>query len=74
MPLAFVATTTLYAGALSIRDNFLGAMLAAGKVWQGWLNAGLCVVMMSCCVIILWYGAKAILSHWRQAAERATSP
>ncbi len=73
VPLAFVATTTLYAGALSIRDNFLGAMVASGKVWQGWLNAGLCVVMMGCCVIILGYGAQAIRRHWREEAQRATS-
>jgi carbon starvation protein len=60
LPGTFVATTTLYAGYLSIKDNFLGAMLKAGKVSQGYINAGLCITMMSCCIIIVVLGCRAI--------------
>jgi carbon starvation protein len=55
-PLAFVATTTLTAGWLSIRDNFWPR-----HDFQGYLNSALTAIMMSCVFIILansiwkWY-------------------
>ena len=60
VPAAFVATTTLYAAWLSIQDNFLGSMLKAGKTTQGYVNAGLCVAMMACCVTIVVLGVRAV--------------
>src|SRR4051794_16518137 len=59
-PMLFVATTTLSAGALSVRDNFYPMAIGAdvSKHVQGYLNSGLTVVMMVCVVVIL---ASAVL-------------
>lgn len=60
LPLCFVATTTLTAGWLSITQKFL-PMAAAGKVFQGYLNASVVAIMMTCVVVVLtesalrWY-------------------
>ena len=60
LPLSFVSTTTLTAGWQSITQKFL-PMAAAGKVFQGYLNAGLVAVMMTCVIVVLiesglrWY-------------------
>ena len=55
LPLAFVTTTTLTAGWLSIADNFLPAARAAtGAVrFQGYLNATLTVLMMGLIVVTI---------------------
>ena len=56
LPLAFVATTTLTAGWLTVTDNFLPrAHLAdtAGARFQNYLNAGLTVAMMSLIVLTI---------------------
>ena len=56
VPLAFVATTTITAGWLSITDNFLPAAraaTAAGPRFQGYLNAGLTVFMMGLIVVTI---------------------
>ncbi|HXU12196.1 MAG TPA: carbon starvation protein A [Candidatus Binatia bacterium] len=56
LPLAFVATTTLTAGWLTVTDNFLPrARLAdtAGARFQNYLNAGLTVAMMSLIVLTI---------------------
>jgi carbon starvation protein len=55
-PLSFVATSTLTAGWMSIRDNFWPR-----RDFQGYLNSTLTAIMMSCVLIILassawtWY-------------------
>ena len=56
LPLAFVATTTLTAGWLTVTDNFLPrARLAdtAGARFQNYLNAGLTVAMMTLIVLTI---------------------
>jgi len=56
LPLAFVATTTLTAGWLSIADNFLPAARAAAGAaerFQGYLNAALTTLMMGLIVITI---------------------
>jgi carbon starvation protein len=53
LPLAFVATTTLTAGWLSIVNNFLPLARSGGKPLLGYLNATLTALMMLCAVIIL---------------------
>jgi carbon starvation protein len=55
-PLVFVAVTTLTAGWLSITDNFLPmARQAATSAirFQGYLNAGLTALMMTCIVLTI---------------------
>jgi len=55
VPLAFVSITTLSAGVLSLRDNFVP--MATGpdpsRHFQGYLNTGLTIIMMVCVVVIL---------------------
>ena len=53
VPMLFVATTTLTAGALSIRDNFLPLARQPGQAVQGYLQSGLTVIMMVAVVVIL---------------------
>ena len=55
VPLAFVATTTLTAGVLSVRDNFWPMAIGPdpARHFQGYLNTTLTVVMMVCVVVIL---------------------
>jgi carbon starvation protein len=54
-PLAFVATTTLSAGVLSVRDNFWPMAVGpdTSRHFQGYLNTALTVIMMVCVVMIL---------------------
>ena len=54
-PLAFVATTTLTAGVLSVRDNFWPMAIGPdpARHFQGYLNSGITVIMMVCVVAIL---------------------
>jgi len=55
-PLAFVATTTLAAGWLSITDNFLPKARAAATpvlAFQFYLNASLTAMMMACIVLTI---------------------
>jgi carbon starvation protein len=61
-PLAFVATTTLAAGWLSVRDNFWPMATGSDPALhvQGYLNSFLTVVMMSCVIVIL----AAALRRW----------
>jgi carbon starvation protein len=55
VPLAFVATTTLTAGVLSVRDNFWP--MATGpdpaRHFQGQLDTALTIIMMVCVLVIL---------------------
>jgi carbon starvation protein len=55
-PLAFVASTTLYAGWRSIFDNFLRL-----KTFTGYLDAVLTVILMVCVFVILVASARAWL-------------
>ena len=65
VPMAFVGVTALVAGVLSVRDNFLPLARSAdpGRALQGWIDAGLTVVMMACVVFVLVEAALA----WRRA-------
>jgi carbon starvation protein len=53
VPLAFVATTTLYAGWRNIFDNFLPLISTPGQELLGVVNVTLMVVIMLCSIIIL---------------------
>jgi carbon starvation protein len=55
VPLAFVSTTTLTAGVMSVRDNFWPLAIGPdpSRHFQGYLNSGLTVMMMVCVVVIL---------------------
>jgi carbon starvation protein len=55
VPLAFVATTTLTAGVLSVRDNFWPMAVGPNPAvhLQGYLNSSVTALMMTCVVIIL---------------------
>ncbi len=53
LPMCFVAVTTLSAGYLSIRDNFLPLTKIKDKALQGYLNSALVAVMMLSVVIII---------------------
>ncbi len=60
-PLAFVASTTLYAGWLSIFDNFLPMTSKPDKAFMGYLDASLTAILMVCVVVILISSARAWL-------------
>jgi len=66
-PLAFVATTTLTAGFLSIRDNFLVEARKPETMFRGYLNTTLTAIMMTCVVIVL---IDSIM-HWRRVMRGA---
>ena len=53
LPMLFVAVTTLTAGFLSIRDNFLPLAAQPGQAFQGYLQSGLTATMMVLVVVIL---------------------
>ena len=60
LPLCFVATTTLTAGYLSVRDNFwpLTASPNVGLHMQGYVDSICTVIMMVCVVIVLMAAAR----------------
>ena len=60
-PLAFVASTTLYAGWRSIWDNFLPLAANPAKRFTGYLDTALTVILMTCVLIILAESARAWL-------------
>ncbi|MGH7725080.1 MAG: carbon starvation CstA family protein, partial [Candidatus Eiseniibacteriota bacterium] len=68
VPMAFVAVTTLTAGFLSVKNNFLPMtrLPDGGKAFQGWLNSAVTIVMMACVVFLL---IEAVLA-WRRAPDR----
>jgi carbon starvation protein len=53
LPMLFVATTTLTAGFLNIRDNFLPLAAQPGQAFQGYLQSVLTATMMVLVVVIL---------------------
>jgi carbon starvation protein len=69
-PLAFVTSTTLYAGWLSIFDNFLSDKSLAKSRFTGYLDAALTAVLMLCVFIILIASVRAWLRAVR--GERIT--
>ena len=75
LPLAFVATTTLTAGWLSIVDNFLPAARAAtgGARFQGYLNAALTVLMMGLIVVTIGNCVRTWVLTLRGAARPVAS-
>jgi carbon starvation protein len=64
-PLAFVATTTLTAGYLSITDNFIPMARSGGRPLLGYLNASLTAVMMVSVAVIL----VESLRRWRRSLQ-----
>jgi carbon starvation protein len=60
-PLAFVASTTLYAGVLSIFNNFLPMTSNPEKAFMGYLDASLTAILMVCVVVILAASSRAWL-------------
>jgi hypothetical protein len=60
-----VATTTLTAGFLSVRDNFLPLARSAGSAFRGYLQAGLTAVMMVAVVVILADAARRCIATLR---------
>jgi carbon starvation protein len=69
-PLAFVTSTTLYAGWLSIFDNFLSEKSLAKNAFAGYLDAILTATLMLCVFVILISSALAWMRVMR--GERVT--
>lgn len=65
-PLLFVGVTTLTAGFLNIRDNFLPLAKLPGKAVQGYLNASLTAMMMICAIVVL---LDALRCWWRATSQ-----
>ncbi len=63
IPLAFVATTTLYAGWRSIFDNFLPLTAKPKQAFTGYLDASLTAILMVCVFVIL----AASIRSWLRA-------
>jgi carbon starvation protein len=72
VPLSFLATNTIYAGFLSVRDNFLPMAIGADPKVQftGWVNTVCTVTMMVCVVIIL----VAAINRWVSALSGRGAP
>lgn len=66
-PLAFLGTTTLAGGALSVRDIFLPMTRAIGPaaVFKGWLNTGLTAIMMASVLLVLAQAVPRWVRYWR---------
>ncbi len=58
LPMCFVVTTTMTAGALTIKNTFLPLARTPGKAFQGYLNTSLTVIMMAAVIIILADAAR----------------
>ena len=73
LPLSFVSSTTLTAGYKSITDNFipLSRSIDTAVRFQGQLNVGLTIIMMSCVIIILF---DSVLKWRRVLAPPHTRP
>jgi carbon starvation protein len=67
-PMAFLTTTTLSAGFLSVKDNFWPKAIGPNPALhvQGWVDAVLTVVMMVCVVVIL----GAAIRRWLTGPAR----
>jgi carbon starvation protein len=71
-PLAFVSSTTLYAGWRSIFDNFLPLTLKPEKAFTGWLDTALTAILMTCVVVIIAASARAWMRTMRGEATTLT--
>jgi carbon starvation protein len=73
LPMSFVATSTLTAGFMSVRDNFWP--MATGPRpelhFQGFLNSGLTITMMGCVLVILTAAARRCFFARRDASGSA---
>jgi carbon starvation protein len=65
VPAAFVGTTTLTGGFMSIRDIFLPMTDVPDTAFKGWLNVGLTSVMMACVVAVVLDAVPRWARHWR---------
>lgn len=68
-PMAFVGTTTLLGGFLSVRDIFIPMYQAnknPGDAFKGLLNSGLTIVMMLCVVVILADAVPRWIKYWSE--------
>jgi carbon starvation protein len=67
LPMVFLATTTLSAGFLSVRDNFWPMALGPNEALhvQGYVDTVLTVIMMSCVVIIVVATVRRWVAVWR---------
>jgi carbon starvation protein len=68
VPLAFLSTTTLTAGFLSVRDNFWPMAVGANPAlhFQGYVDSVLTVIMMGCAIIILTAAVRRWVAVGRQ--------
>ena len=57
LPMLFVATTTLTAGWLSIWQNFLPLAAQPGKLFVGYVNVVLILIMMGCTMLMIGHSA-----------------
>jgi carbon starvation protein len=71
-PLAFVSSTTLYAGWRSIFDNFLPLTAKPEKAFTGWLDTALTAILMTCVVVIIAASARAWMRTMRGEATTLT--
>ena len=64
LPLGFLATTTLSAGFLSVRDIFLPMTRDPARATQGWVDSVLTAALMLAALVVLatsarkWLGAR----------------
>jgi len=74
-PMAFLATTTISAGFLSVRDNFWPKAIGPNPAMHaiGWVDTVLTIVMMTCVVIILTAAARKWMAAWRRKGGVAVS-
>ncbi len=70
-PLAFLATNTLYAGFLSVRDNFwpMTNNLDPTISFTGWVQTSCTLIMMACVFVII----GAAVSRWAAVLTRRQS-
>jgi len=74
-PMAFLATTTLTAGYMSVRDNFWPKATGPNPALHtiGWIDTVLTIVMMACVAIILTAAVRKWIAVGRRPAGQAIS-
>ena len=72
VPMTFLATTTITAGYMSVRDNFWPKAIGPNEALRtiGWVDSILTCTMMVCVVIIL----SAAIRKWIAARRTASKP
>ena len=73
VPLCFVATTTLTAGYMSVRDNYWPMAIGPDPAlhMQGYVQSICTVIMMLCAVVILAATARRCVRRARRPALRS---